>query len=69
MSGFSKNDGNYEWNGLTQLKSSKVVNGNGHVFQLIEPYLPLMFMNLRTREIDTPHDYEEAVNWVKNNFQ
>lgn len=69
VSGFSKNDGNYEWNGLTQLKSSKVVNGNGHVFQLIEPYLPLMFMNLRTREIDTPHDYEEAVNWVKNNFQ
>lgn len=69
VSGFSRNNGNYEWNGLTQLKASRVVNGNGHVFQLIEPYLPLPFMNFRTREIDTTRDYEEAVKWVRSNFQ
>lgn len=69
VSGFSKNDGRYEWNGITQMKSQKMMNGSGHVFQLIEPYLPVPFMPLRTREIDTINDYERAVDWVKNGFQ
>lgn len=69
VSAFSKNIGTYEWNGVTQMKSQKMQNGTGHVFQLIEPYLPLPFMELRTREIDTINDYERAVEWVKNNFQ
>ncbi len=69
VSTFSKNIGNYEWNGITQIKSHKIQNGTGHVFQLIEPYLPIPFMELRTREVDTINDYERAVNWVKNGFQ
>lgn len=68
VSSFSKNIGTYEWNGITQMKSSKMLNGTGHVFQLIEPYLPVPFMELRTREIDTINDYERAVAWVRNNF-
>lgn len=68
VSAFSKNDGNYEWNGVSQIKSAKVQNGQGHVFHLLEPYLPLPFMILRTREIDTVNDYERAITWVKNNF-
>lgn len=69
VSAFSRNMGNYEWNGVTQLKSQKIQNGVGHVFQLIEPYLPVQFMELRTREIDTVNDYEHAAAWVKNGFQ
>lgn len=69
VSAFSKNIGTYEWNGITQMKSQKMQNGTGHVFQLIEPYLPVPFMELRTREIDTINDYERAVEWVKNKFQ
>ncbi len=65
---FSHCMGNYEWNGVTQMLSAKMLNGNGHVFQLIEPHLPVPFMELRTREIDTIHDYERAVEWVKNGF-
>ena len=68
VSAFSKNIGNYEWNGITQMKSAKIKNGQGHVFQLIEPYLPIPFLELRTREIDTVNDYERAVEWVRNNF-
>lgn len=68
VSAFSRNLGNYEWNGVTQMKSIKMQNGKGHVFQLIEPFLPVMFMKLRTREIDTINDYERAVAWVKNKF-
>lgn len=68
VSSFSKNIGTYEWNGVTQMKSQKMQNGTGHVFQMLEPYLPVPFLELRTREIDTVNDYERAVAWVKNNF-
>lgn len=66
---FSKNTGKYEWNGITQMKSEKMQNGRGHVFQLLEPYLPVPFLELRTREIDTIHDYDRAVEWVRNGFR
>ncbi len=68
VSAFSKNTGTYEWNGITQMKSQKMQNGTGHVFQLIEPYLPVPFLELRTCEIDTVNDYERALEWVKNGF-
>lgn len=66
---FSRYDGTYEWNGITQVKSQKILHGKGHVFQLVEPYLPVMFLPARTREIDTLSDYERAINWVKSGFQ
>ncbi len=69
VSTFSKNRGNYEWNGITQIKSAKIQNGKGHVFQLVEPYLPLPFLEVRTCEIDTINDYKHAVEWVKNGFR
>ncbi len=69
VSAFSHCMGNYEWNGVTQMLSSKMLKGNGHVFQLIEPYLPVPFMELRTREIDTISDYERAAAWVSNGFK
>lgn len=65
---FEKNKENYEWNGVAQVKREKLCDGSGHVFQLIEPYLPIPFMLLRTREIDTQNDYEVAQKWVKNGF-
>lgn len=69
VTAFSKTEGKYEWNGITQLKSERLMQGSGHVFQLIEPHLPLPFLETRTREIDTVNDYERAVAWVKNCFR
>lgn len=69
VSAFSKCQGNYEWNGISQIKSSKIQKGLGHVFQLIEPHLPIPFLELRTYEIDTIGDYERAEKWVKNGFK
>lgn len=66
---FSKTIGKYEWNGITQLKKERLKQGHGHVFQLIKPFLPLDFLEIRTREIDTINDYEHAVSWVKNGFK
>ena len=69
VTAFSRTEGKYEWNGITQLKSGRLKQGSGHVFQLIEPYLPMPFLEVRTREIDTVHDYDRAVEWVKNSFR
>lgn len=69
VSAFSKCVGNYEWNGVTQMLASKMLNGTGRVFNLIESYLPIEFMNIRTREIDTVNDYERAIEWVKNGYK
>lgn len=69
VSAFTKESGTYEWNGITQIKSEKIQNGKGHVFHLVEPHLPLPFLEVRTREIDTMNDYERAIMWVKNGFK
>lgn len=66
---FQKSEGQYEWNGIVQIESQKLSHGTGHVFQIIEPYLPLPFLPVRTREIDTIDDYEHAAEWVRNQFQ
>lgn len=29
---FEKNNGNYEWNGVAQVKSERLRDGSGHVF-------------------------------------
>lgn len=65
---FSRKRGRYEWTGISQVKREKLAQGTGHVFQMLEPVLPIMLMEVRTREIDTANDYENAVHWVKNNF-
>lgn len=66
--GFSRESGTYEWTGVSQFKSSELEMGTGHVYQLLEPSLPMDYLFLRTKEIDTPNDYNNAVRWVKNNF-
>lgn len=69
VTGFSHEQGKYEWNGISQLKSERAKLCEGHVYQMIEPSLPLPFLNLRTKEIDTINDYERAVSWVRNGYQ
>ena len=69
VSAFSKSKGQYEWNGISQMKSEKMLNGVGHVFQSIEAYLPVRYLPVRTREIDTMDDYDRAVSWVENGFK
>lgn len=69
VTGFSQESGAFEWNGVTQIKTERLSHGSGHVYQLLEPHLPLPYRNIRTREIDTIGDYEKAVSWVKKGFQ
>lgn len=65
---FSRDHGSFEWTGVTQLKKEKVGEGDGHVYQLIEPHLPMKYLYLRTKEIDTMNDYDNALRWVRNGY-
>ena len=67
--GFSRERGNYEWTGVTMLKSNNLPKTVGHTYQIIEPLLPIPFRIIRQKEIDTPNDYRNAVKWVKNNYK
>jgi len=65
---FSEKSGDFEWPGLVKVKTCKLQIGNGYVYELLKPLLPLKTISIRTREIDTPDDYENAVKWVENGY-
>lgn len=62
---FSKKQGNKEWVGLVKIESKKLYDNKEFVFQILEQYLPLPYVLLDARDIDTPDDYDEAISWFK----
>lgn len=66
---FSRERGSLEWTGLAQIRSDRLTFGTGHVYQMLEGLLPIPVMKIRTKEIDTMNDYENAVNWVRNGYK
>ncbi len=66
--GFSREVGSFEWTGVTQVRTERILDGTGHTYQLIEPSLPMPYRYIRTKEIDTPDDYERAVRWVRGGY-
>lgn len=69
VTSFSREYGQLEWTGLAVLKRDRLTPDNGHVYHMIEKLLPIKVMKIRTKEIDTINDYENAVNWIKNNYK
>ena len=67
--GFSKEEGEYEWTGLTQVRGKRLSPGVGHVCDMLVPILPLEMEFIRCKEVDTPLDLENAVKWVKNGYK
>ena len=66
---FSRSVGDFEWTGVCQIAAEKLKRGSGHVYQFLEPYLPLKYELIHTKEIDTMNDYDVAIAWVKNGFK
>lgn len=65
---FSREHGNLEWTGLAQIKAERLVPGAGHVYQMLESLMPIKVMKIRTKEIDTMHDYDKAMQWIRNGY-
>lgn len=63
---FSREKGELEWTGLAQVKTNRLVAGDKHFYHMLEPLLPLKSVVIRTREIDTYNDYENAITWFEN---
>lgn len=61
---FSREEGDAEWTGLVKIEARHLVEGKGHVFQVLERQLPLPVAFIDTREIDTPEEFAEAERWL-----
>lgn len=66
---FSRERGQLEWTGLAKMKSARLTPGTKHVYMMFENLLPIDVMKIRTKEVDTVNDYENAVKWVKNGYK
>ncbi len=63
---FSREHGQLEWTGLAKIKSQRLVPGIKHVYMMLEPLMPIDVLKIRTKEIDTAHDYQNALEWFQN---
>lgn len=55
----------FEWTGPCCLKRSRIHEERGHVFNLLENYLPMPAMKIRAIDIDTYADYKKALKLMK----
>ncbi len=63
---FSREYGSHEWTGLLQIPREYLeIPAEKHVYQVYQKYLPMTGILVRAKEIDTPDDYNAAVNWLK----
>lgn len=62
---FSRDQGNYEWTGPCCLKKDRLRYSSGHVFNQLEPYLPMKGIKIRACDIDTYDDYQRALEFIK----
>ena len=63
---FSREEGTLEWTGLAQVRRDRLSSvQTRHVYQILEPLLPIAVKVVDTREIDTPADLTKALSWWK----
>lgn len=62
---FSREQGDYEWTGPCCIKKDKLKYSSGHVFNQLEPHLPMRGVKIRACDIDTYEDYQRALEFIK----
>ncbi len=65
VTGFSREQGDYEWTGPCCLRRERVQYTSGNVFNVLEPYIPLPGVKIRACDIDTYGDYQKAIEFIK----
>lgn len=63
---FSRERGDFEWTGPACIKKSKLKYTSGHVFNQLEPWLPIKGIKIRACDIDTYDDYERALKFIQS---
>lgn len=65
VTGFSRDNGDYEWTGPCCLRKERVKYTSGNVFNVLEPCLPLKGVKVRACDIDTYGDYQRVIEFIK----
>ena len=65
VTGFSRDNGDYEWTGPCCLSKERVKYTSGNVFNVLEPCLPLKGVKVRACDIDTYGDYQRVIEFIK----
>lgn len=62
----NENYGTHEYSCIAKIKSDRLKKGSGSLYSLLTKLLPIPFIWVRTRDIDTPDDYDRMIEWYKN---
>ncbi|WP_027397954.1 NTP transferase domain-containing protein [Anaerovibrio lipolyticus] len=65
VTGFSRQNGDYEWTGPCCLRRDRIKYSSSNVFNVLEPYIPLPGVKIRACDIDTYGDYQRAIEFIK----
>jgi HAD superfamily phosphoserine phosphatase-like hydrolase len=66
VTNFTKERNKYEWSGPALLKKSNIRLNNGHVYEVLQPALPIKAQIVDALDIDTYSDYVRAVEFVNS---
>ena len=61
----SKTQGSKQWPGMAKVITEKLNSDSPHVYGVLNAIMPFKYIMVRTREIDTPEDYEQAIEWFE----
>lgn len=64
----SKSEGTVQWPGMAKVLKNRLIGQSQHVYDVLNEIMPMKSLNLRTREIDTPEDYEQAIDWFSSGY-
>lgn len=62
---FSREHGDFEWTGPCCIKKDRLRYTSGHVYNLLEPHLPMKGIKIRACDIDTYDDYTRALKFIE----
>lgn len=60
--------GQFEWQGILKIDKNKLIKGNDYIFEMVKPNFPIEGLYVRSREIDSQEDYDNAIIFYNNEF-
>lgn len=61
-----KGIGDVQWSGVIKIKKNRLDGQDKHVYDMLNTQLPLDYVGVRLKEINTQEDYDKAIMWYEN---
>jgi len=68
VTGFTRTASQFEWSGPAFLRSNRILDHDGHLFQMLQPSLPLPARIIRALDIDTYDDFVRATEFMNEHY-